>query len=111
MGAGRGMGQAGDGIGWGEGGWPVECRGTELRYKEIINITDGSRIGYVGDVVMDLEEGKVLALVVPGRLRLFGLLGREPDAVFPWAAVRRFGADTILVEGGQVRQREGRQRR
>ena len=50
----------------------MECRGSELRDKEIINITDGSRIGYVGDVIMDLEEGRVSALVVPGRLRLFG---------------------------------------
>ena len=82
----------------------MECRGSELRYKEIINVTDGSRVGYVGDVVM------VNALVVPGRLRLFGLLGREPDTVFPWSAVRRFGADTILVEGTQLRQRERRGR-
>lgn len=88
----------------------MECRGSELRYKEIINVTDGSRVGYVGDVVMDLEDGKVNALVVPGRLRLFGLLGREPDTVFPWSAVRRFGADTILVEGIQLRQRERRER-
>ena len=88
----------------------MECRGSELRDKEIINITDGSRIGYVGDVIMDLEEGRVSAPVVPGRLRLFGLLGREPDTVFPWGAVRRFGADTILVEGTQVRQRERRER-
>ena len=88
----------------------MECRGSELRDKEIINISDGSRIGYVGDVIMDLEEGKVSALVVPGRLRLFGLWGREPDTVFPWTSVRRFGADTILVEGTQVRQRERRER-
>ena len=88
----------------------MECRGSELRYKEIINVTDGSRVGYVGDVVMDLEDGKVNALVVPGRLRLFGLLGREPDTVFPWSTVRRFGADTILVEGTQLRQRERRGR-
>ena len=47
---------------------------------------------------VDLESGQVRALVVPGRLRLFGLLGREEDRVFPWEAVRRFGADTILVE-------------
>ena len=62
----------------------MECRVSELRYKEIINV--------------DLESGQVRALVVPGRLRLFGLLGREEDRVFPWEAVRRFGADTILVE-------------
>ena len=74
----------------------MECRVSELRYKEIINVSDGSRYGWVGDV--DLESGQVRALVVPGRLRLFGLLGREEDRVFPWEAVRRFGADTILVE-------------
>ena len=71
---------------------------SELRYKEIINVSDGSRYGWVGDVEGELESGQVRALVVPGRLRLFGLLGREEDRVFPWEAVRRFGADTILVE-------------
>ena len=76
----------------------MECRVSELRYKEIINVSDGSRYGWVGDVEVDLESGQVRALVVPGRLRLLGLLGREEDRVFPWEAVRRFGADTILVE-------------
>ena len=76
----------------------MESRVSELRYKEIINVSDGSRYGWVGDVEVDLESGQVRALVVPGRLRLFGLLGREEDRVFPWEAVRRFGADTILVE-------------
>ena len=76
----------------------MECRVSVLRYKEIINVSDGSRYGWVGDVEVDLESGQVRALVVPGRLRLFGLLGREEDRVFPWEAVRRFGADTILVE-------------
>ena len=76
----------------------MECRVSELRYKEIINVSDGSRYGWVGDVEVDLDSGQVRALVVPGRLRLFGLLGREEDRVFPWEAVRLFGADTILVE-------------
>lgn len=76
----------------------MECRVSELRYKEIINVSDGSRYGWVGDVEVDLDSGQVRALVVPGCLRLFGLLGREEDRVFPWEAVRRFGADTILVE-------------
>ena len=76
----------------------MECRVSELRYKEIINVSDGSGYGWVGDVEVDLDSGQVRALVVPGRLRLFGLLGREEDRVFPWEAVRRFGADTILVE-------------
>ena len=76
----------------------METRIAELRYKEVISVTDGSRFGYVGDMEVDLESGQVRALVVPGRLRLFGLLGREKDHVFPWSSVRRFGEDIILVE-------------
>ena len=65
------------------------CRVSELRYKELINVTDGSRYGWVGDAEVDLETGQVRALVVPGRLRLFGLLGRTEDTVVPWEAKKR----------------------
>ena len=86
----------------------METRIGELRCKEVINMTDGSRYGYVGDAEVDLTTGQVRALVVPGRLKLFGLLGREEDKVFPWSAVRRFGEDIILVEGLPARkQRRG----
>ena len=36
----------------------MESRIAELRDKEIINISDGCRFGYVGDVEVDLETGK-----------------------------------------------------
>ncbi|MBC5735917.1 MULTISPECIES: YlmC/YmxH family sporulation protein [Oscillospiraceae] len=91
----------------------MESRIADLRCKEIINVSDGCRFGYVGDVEVDLESGRVTALVVPGRLRLFGLLGREEDRIFPWESVRRFGEDIILVEAdaAQVRRAERRRRR
>ena len=91
----------------------METRIAELRYKEVISVTDGSRFGYVGDMEVDLESGQVRALVVPGRLRLFGLLGREEDRYIPWDRVRRFGEDIILVEAdaAQVRREERRRRR
>lgn len=80
------------------GGMYMETRIAELRYKEIISVENGSRYGYVGDMEVDLETGQVRALVVPGRRRFFGLLGREEDKVIPWSSVRRFGEDIILVE-------------
>lgn len=75
---------------------------SELRCKEVINIRDGSRYGYVGDMELEMDSGHVRSLVIPGRLRLLGLLGREPDRVIPWEAVRRFGEDVILVEDAPV---------
>ena len=74
-----------------------ECCVSELRCKEIIDVRDGGRFGYVGDVAVDLDSGQVKALIVPG------LLGREEDIVFPWTAVRRVGEDVILVEGAEKR--------
>lgn len=72
---------------------------SELRDKEVISVTDGSRYGYVGDLSVDLETGQVRALIVPGAARFFGLFGRKDDRVIQWDDVRRFGEDIILVEG------------
>ena len=88
----------------------MDVRLGDLRYKEVINVSDGTRYGYVGDVELDVETGRVRAIVVPGRLRLLGLLGREEEQVFPWQAVRRFGEDIILVErkGSHLSSRRAR---
>ncbi len=76
----------------------MQCRITDLRCKEVIDINTGDRIGFVEDVEIILPGGQVAALVVPGEGKCFGLLGREEDVVIPWGCVRRFGEDVILVE-------------
>lgn len=69
----------------------------DLRCKEVINIKDGFRLGYVCDVEIEICSGKVIALIVPGKLKCFGLLGREDDYVVPWEAVEQIGEDIILI--------------
>ena len=80
----------------------------ELRDKEIISAEDGTRFGYAGDLLLDLESGRVRALIVPGRARLFGLLGRRADRLFRWEQIRHLGDDVILVEGVPAIQNESR---
>ena len=70
----------------------------QLRYKEVVSLADGTRFGYVGDLEVDTDLGQVMALIVPGRPRLLGLLGREPDRTIPWSAVRRVGEDIVLAD-------------
>ena len=86
------------------------CRIAELQYKEVIDINDGARYGFVGDVELDPQHGSIESIVVRGHPRCFGLLGRGPDAVFPWKAVRRFGEDIILVDGRERAAREYKKR-
>ena len=70
---------------------------TDLSYKEVIHLQTGQRLGYVRDAEIDPETGKVVALIIPGRLKWLGLLGREPETVIPWDGIRRLGEDIIFV--------------
>lgn len=79
----------------------METRIGDLRYREIIDVADGCRYGYPQDMVVELTTGQVTALVVPGRPRLFGLLGREEDILIPWSRVRQVGEDVILVDSSR----------
>lgn len=85
----------------------MEARIGDLRYKEIIDVADGCRYGYPQDVVVELTTGQMTALVVLGRPRFFGLLGREEDIIIPWPRVRQVGEDVILVDSGHDSSRSG----
>ena len=84
---------------------------SELRYKEVIDIHSGYRLGYVFDAEVDQAEGRLLSLITPGRSKLFGLLGREDDYVLPWACIARIGTDIILVDLQESCQRRKRPKR
>lgn len=75
----------------------MKCRMGDLRNKEVINVKDGARIGFVSDIEVDTRTAMLTAVVVYGRLRLFGLFGREPDIVIPWKDISLIGNDTMLV--------------
>lgn len=73
-------------------------RSSDFRQKEVINISDGKRLGFVSDVEIDLESGKIDAIILPGVGKLFGLLGKESEFVIPWEKIVKIGEDIILVE-------------
>ena len=76
----------------------MDCMTIEdLGCKDVINVKDGSRLGCVCDVQIDPADGCVHALIIFGRARLFGLLGREEDITVPWCDIQKIGEDTILV--------------
>lgn len=70
----------------------------DLRQKEVINVSDGRRLGFVSDVEIDLDGGKIDAIIIPGGGRVFGFLGRDSEFVIPWDKIRKIGEDIILVD-------------
>lgn len=73
-------------------------RMTDLGCKEVINICDGARYGYVCDVEVCIEDASIVAIVVPGPCHAFQWFWRKQRYVIPWNAIVRIGDDIILVD-------------
>ncbi len=73
-------------------------RACDLRQKEVINIVNASRLGYVYDVEINFETGNIDAIIVPGKPRILGVIGKKDDYVIPWDNIVRVGEDIVLVE-------------
>lgn len=69
----------------------------ELQTKDVINICDGKRLGYIRDVIIDVCSGCVKAVSVLCDCRPFSL-ARSEELVIPWDKICCFGKDTVLVK-------------
>ena len=70
----------------------------DLKQKEVINIKDCKRLGFVGDVDFDMKTGCMPALIVPGPGCICGFLGREKEYIIPFCDICQVGNDIILVD-------------
>jgi YlmC/YmxH family sporulation protein len=71
---------------------------SDLSSRDIVNMADGTKLGVVKDVHVDMETGQVLALVLSSGKKYFRLLGAGKDVVVPWDKVKKIGVHTVLVE-------------
>lgn len=73
-------------------------RYAELRNKEVINIFDGCRMGYVCDIDFNVETGKIESLIVPRKTGIFGIFTKQDEYVITWKNIKKIGDDIIFVE-------------
>lgn len=72
----------------------MEISFTDLKNKDVINITDGKKLGHIVDIVFDSTNGQVTGIIVPGDKKLF----RKNDDIFvPLARLKKIGNDVIIV--------------
>ena len=74
------------------------ARLADMREKQVVCIKDGSILGLVSDFELDTETGRLLSILIYGRRRMFGLLGRDGDCKIPWESIAVIGEDSILVD-------------
>lgn len=75
----------------------TEGRALDFKHKEVINIINGRKMGYVTDVEACFEDGRINAIIVPGNSKKINLFSNN-DLIIPWNDIKLIGEDVILVE-------------
>ncbi len=70
----------------------------EVRTREVINLCNCKKLGYVVDIEVDLCTGRILALIVPKVEGVLGLFAKDTVYVIPYECVKKVGDEIIFVE-------------
>ncbi len=70
---------------------------SDFQLKDVVNVSDGKRLGNIGDIDINLNSGKIEAVIVGGSGRMLGFFGKDEDIVIPWKNIIKIGEDVILV--------------
>ena len=76
----------------------MNTKGLDFKHKEVVNIKDARRLGYVQDVTADFKTGTITSIIVPGHSSLFNIFSTGNDITIPWSSIKAIGDDLILVD-------------
>lgn len=70
---------------------------SEFRQREVVDIATGRRLGYICDMEIDPESGRIVSVSVPSG-KLFASMLKSSDTVIPWEKIVKIGKDIILAD-------------
>ncbi|RFT68702.1 YlmC/YmxH family sporulation protein [Bacillus clarus] len=75
---------------------------SEFQMKDVVNVSDGKKLGNIGDIDIDMNTGKIRAVIISKQTRMLGFFGKEAEFVIPWKQIVKIGEDVILVRADHV---------
>lgn len=70
---------------------------SDIKDKDVINLNNGARLGYIYDFEVDVDKGSLVAIVIPGDSKMISFFSKTSDIIIPWNKIIKIGADAILV--------------
>ena len=74
-------------------------RVSDIMDKEIVNVRNGKKMGFITDIDIDVNDGKVVSFSTTGEVGGFFSRGIDMDVIF-WNDILKIGCDTIIVNIG-----------
>jgi YlmC/YmxH family sporulation protein len=75
---------------------------SEFQLKDVVNVADGKKLGNIGDIEINLQTGKIDAIIISGSGKILGFFGKDEDIIIPWRNILKIGEDVILVRDKEV---------
>ncbi|MEC2074682.1 YlmC/YmxH family sporulation protein [Metabacillus fastidiosus] len=70
---------------------------SEFQTKDVVSVSDGKKLGNIGDFDINVTTGKIQAIIINGNGRVLGFFGKDEEFVIPWRNIVKIGEDVILV--------------
>jgi len=70
---------------------------SEFQTKDVVNVSDGKKLGNIGDFDINVTTGKIQAIIINGQGKMLGFFGKDEELVIPWRNIVKIGEDVILI--------------
>jgi len=69
----------------------------KLKLKEVVDASDGKKLGYICDVGIDTLTGRIDRIILPPCAKWYNPFNEKNKIVIPWCDIQKIGDDIILV--------------
>ncbi|MDF2608295.1 MAG: YlmC/YmxH family sporulation protein [Bacillales bacterium] len=71
---------------------------SDFQTKDVVNVSDGKKLGNISDLDINLETGKIRSIIIYRSQRVLGFFGKDEDLIISWNNIVKIGTDVILVK-------------
>jgi YlmC/YmxH family sporulation protein len=71
---------------------------SQLRQMEVVDITEGKRLGFISDIIFDDDLKRIESFVVPPEVGIFSIFKKRDEMHIRWNQIKVIGVDIILVD-------------
>lgn len=69
----------------------------DLRQKKVIDVDTAEAVGFIRDMDIDFDTGKIRSVTIPQK-GIFGWLFREKNVTVPWESVVSIGSEYVIIK-------------
>ncbi|MBQ7985844.1 MAG: YlmC/YmxH family sporulation protein [Clostridia bacterium] len=69
----------------------------DLRQKRVIDVDTAEAVGFIRDMDIDFETGKIRSVTIPQK-GILGILSPSKNVTVPWERVVAIGSEFVIVK-------------